>query len=309
MVNKNFAVGLFVVAALAAFVGGTVWLTGKQGSEPSVGYSIFFAKDVGGLMLGGPVFYLGVEVGTLTAMKIIPGSTARVRVDIEVLNSVPIDSGTYASIAFQGITGVAVIKLAAEPGTHAPLEKGGDSPFPVIEARDTGLSALLDNAPLIAERLDAVLVGINKFLSEENQVYINSILGDFAALSHALAEEKDSIHELPVLLKQALKALNETLAQINAMAEKLDPGLDSTVANLEQATASLAKMSARMEAWTAANDDEMNAFMGAGLGQLPGLIEDAHTTLREAKKLLKELRDDPSRLMYQRKEDHVELEH
>ncbi len=162
-------------------------------------------------MLGGPVFYLGVEVGTLTAMKIIPGDTMRVRVDVEVLKSVPIDSGTYASIAFQGITGVAVIKLAADPGPHAPLEKGKDGPFPVIEVRDTGLSALLDNAPLIVERLDSVLVDINKFLNEENQAYITSILGDFAAFSHALAEEKDSIHELPVLLKQALEELNGTL--------------------------------------------------------------------------------------------------
>ncbi len=93
------------------------------------------------------------------------------------------------------------------------------------------------------------------------------------------------------------------------MAEKIDPGLDSTIANLDQATASLAKMSARMEGWTAANDDAMNAFMGEGLGQLPALIEDAQTTLREAKKLLQELRDDPSILIYQRKEDNVELEH
>ena len=121
MINKNFAVGLFVATALAAFVTATIWLTGKQGSEPTVSYSIFFEKDVGGLMLGGPVFYLGVEVGTVTAMNIIPGNPMRVRVDTRVVKSAPIDSGTYASLAFQGITGVAVIKLYAEPGVHELL--------------------------------------------------------------------------------------------------------------------------------------------------------------------------------------------
>lgn len=308
MVNRNFAVGLFVAAALAAFVGGTIWLTGKQGSEPTAGYSIFFEKDVSGLMLGGPVYYLGVDVGTLTAMKIVPGDTMRVRVDIKILKSVPIDTGTYASIAFQGITGVAVIKLAADPGPHPPLEKGEGSPYPVIQARDIGLTALLENAPGIIDRLDSVLVDINKFLSEENQTHISNMLGDLATFSHALAEEKDFIHELPPKLNQSIDELNEALARINSMASKLDPGLESSLANLDKTMDNLAQISARMETWTAANDEAMNAFMGDGLGQFPSLVAEARATLAEARKLLKTLREDPSQLIYQREEDSIEPE-
>jgi len=309
VVNRNFAVGLFVAAALAAFIVGTVWLTGNRASEPTVNYSIFFDDDVGGLMLGGPVYFLGVEVGTLTEMKIVTGEVMRVRVDIEILKSVPIDQGTYAGIAFQGITGVAVIKLAADPGPHAPLEKGGDSPYPVIQVRETGLTALLENAPVIVDRLDSVLVDINKFLSEENQAHIASMLGDLATFSHALAEEKDFIRELPPKLRQSVEELNQTLARINNMAEKLDPGLDSAIANLETTMANLAQVSARLEAWTAANDDAMNAFMGDGLGEIPALVAEAHETLAEARKLIRELREDPSKLIYERREDSVELEH
>lgn len=309
MINRNFAVGLFVAAALAAFVGGTIWLTGKQGSEPRAGYSIFFEKDVSGLMLGGPVYYLGVDVGTLTAMNIVPGNTTRVRVDIKVLKSTPIDQGTYASIAFQGITGVAVIKLAADPGPHAPLQQGADSPYPVIQVRETGLTALLDNAPLIIDRLDAVLVDINKFLSDENQAYITSMLGDLATFSHALAEEKDFIRALPPRLMQSVEALNQTLARIDSMAAKLDPGLDAAVADLEKTMANLAQATARLEAWTAANDGAMNDFLGDGLGQFPALVTEAHETLEEARKLLKDLRDDPSKLFYERREESVKMEH
>lgn len=308
MVNRNFSVGLFVAAALVAFVVATVWLTGKQGSEPSVSYSIFFEKDVGGLMLGGPVFYLGVEVGTLTAMKIVPGNPMRVRVDVEVLKSVPIDAGTYAGIAFQGITGVAVIKLNADPGEHGPAQKDPDSPYPTIASRDTGFSALLEKAPLIVERLDSVLVEINNVLSEENQAYITKMLSDIAAVSGSLAAEKDVIGELPGLLRQTVTQLNGTLEQLHGMAEGLEPGLEATIANLESATASLAAMSARMEQWTAVSDSEMRAFMGDGLGQFPALMEDARATLREAESLLKDLRDDPSKLIYQRRQDGVELE-
>jgi len=307
--NKvNFIVGLFVAVALVVFVGATLWLTGKQGSEPTVGYSMFFEKDVGGLMLGGPVFYLGVEVGTVTAMNIIPGNPMRVRIDAEVLKSAPIDTGTYASLAFQGITGVAVIKLYAEPGVHDPLQVGKDSKYPVIVVRDTGFSALLAMAPDIVERLNSVLLRIDDVLGEENQAFVSSILGDLASVSKTLAAEKVFISELPVLLKSTIEELNNSIRRINSMAEKLEPGLDSTIDNLEQATDKLAKMSARMEAWTAVNDNEMNAFMEDGLGQFPALVSDARATLREIEKLVKDLREDPSQLIYKPSEDAVEVE-
>ncbi|MDX2416468.1 MAG: MlaD family protein [Xanthomonadales bacterium] len=308
MNNKNFAVGLFVAVALTIFVGATIWLTGRQGSEPTLEYSMFFEKDVGGLMLGGPVFYLGVEVGTVTSMNIVPGNPMRVRVDIEVLKSAPVNAGSFASLAFQGITGVAVIKLKADPGLHETLQIGEDSRFPVITVRDSGFSALLDMAPTIAEKLDSVLQSINEIMGEENRELVSRILDDMASVTETLAAEKDFISELPGLLRGTINELDTTIVQIKSTVEKLEPGMESTLANLEQATASLAKMSARIETWTATNDKEMNAFMADGLGQFPALVSDARATLREVEKLVKDLREDPSKLIYQPQEDTVEVE-
>jgi phospholipid/cholesterol/gamma-HCH transport system substrate-binding protein len=308
MSNKNFAVGLFVAVALAGFVAATIWLTGRQGSEPTVNYSMFFEKDVGGLMLGGPVFYLGVEVGTVTAMNIIPGNPMRVRVDARVIKSAPVDSGTFASLAFQGITGVAVIKLYADPGVHEPLQVGEDSPYPLIRVRDTGFSALLAKAPEIIEELDSVLVQLNHVLGEENRQMVSGMLGDIASVTNELAGQKETIGELPVLLKSSLLEINSTLEQLKSMATSVKPDLVSTGGNLERATADLAKLSARMEEWTAANDSEMNAFMADGLGQFPALVTDARATLREIEKLAKDLRENPSKLIYQQRDEAVEVE-
>jgi phospholipid/cholesterol/gamma-HCH transport system substrate-binding protein len=308
MNNKNFAVGMFVAAALAVFVVATLWLTGKQGSEPTVNYSMFFEKDVGGLMLGGPVFYLGVEVGAVTAMDIVPGNPMRVRVDAEVLKSTPIDAGTYASLAFQGITGVAVIKLYADPGVHDALQITGESGFPVIVIRDTGFSALLSKAPSIFEELDAALVQINQVLGEENRELINAVLVDFASVTNELAAQKKTIGELPGLLKTSLQQIDSSLAQLKSMAVKMEPGLIATVANLEEVTENLVKMSARLEQWTATNDADVNAFMAEGLGEVPALVKEAQITLREVRKLVKELRKDPSALIYKPNERTKEVE-
>lgn len=308
MGNKNFVVGLFVAVALAVFVFTTIWLTGKKGTEPTVYYSMYFEKDVGGLMLGGPVFYLGVEVGTVIGMTIIPGDPMRVRVDAEVLESAPVDAGTYASLAFQGITGVAVVKLYADPGVHAPLARGVDDGFPVIAVRDTGFSALLSRAPTIVERLDSVLVQINQILGEENQQFVRETLADLSTISGALAEKEESISDVPVKLNMAMTELHESLVLIKSMAKDLEPGLSSTVTNISNASDDLARMTQRLESWAAGNDDDMNAFMEDGLGQVPALVADARDTLREIEKLVQELREDPSILIYRPREDTVGTE-
>jgi phospholipid/cholesterol/gamma-HCH transport system substrate-binding protein len=308
MRNKNFAVGLFVAVALAAFVAGTVWLTGKQGSEPMVRYSMFFAKDVGGLMLGGPVFYLGVEVGTVTAMEIIPGDPMRVRVDARLLKSAPVNTGTYASLAFQGITGIAVIKLNADPGKHEALQIDEKSKLLVIEVRDTGFSALLAKAPNIVDKLDSVLAQINAILDEENREFVGNILRDISKVSGALASREEAIGEIPVLLSATIKEMNDSLVQIRSMAGNLEPGLSGIVANLDQASLDLAKITGRLEEWAAVNDTDMNAFMEDGLGQVPALVTEARATLREIEKLMKDLREDPSKLFYKPNVNTVDVE-
>lgn len=304
MRNKNFMVGLFVAIAMAAFVFTTIWLTGKQGSEPTVHYSMYFETDVSGLMLGGPVFYLGVEVGTVTAMTIIPGNPMRIRVDVEVLQTAPIDSGTYASLALQGITGVAVIRLNADPGVHEALK---NEPL-IITVRDTGFSALLSKAPGIVDKLDEVLVRINRLLGEKNQQAIAQMLADLAAVSSTLASRRDAIGELPVALNDAMTELQASLVTIKTMAGNFEPELLTVMANINRLTDDLAKVSSRLEEWTAANDSDMNAFMEDGLGQVPALVTDARSTLREIEKLVRELREDPSALIYQPRQDSVDVE-
>lgn len=306
--NKNFAVGLFVAIALAIFMVATLWLTGKQGSEPTVNYSMYFESDVSGLMLGGPVFYLGVEVGSVTAMAIIPGNPMRVRVDVEVLKSAPVNAGTYASLAFQGITGIAVIKLKADQGVHDPLKKDKDSKYPVIAVRDTGFSALLAKAPNIVDKLDSVLSQINQLLGEENREFVNTMLGDLSRVTGALASQEKAISDIPVLLKNTIEELHSGLVQLKTMAGNLEPGLTATIENLDKATASLANMTGRLETWAAANDTDMNAFMADGLGEVPALVADARATLREIEKLVKDLRKDPSKLVYKPNKDSVEVE-
>jgi phospholipid/cholesterol/gamma-HCH transport system substrate-binding protein len=308
MNSKNFAVGIFVSLALAALVSATLWLTGRQGSEPTLQYSMFFEKDVGGLMLGGPVFYLGVNVGSVTSMDIIEGNPMRVRVNAKILKSAPINAGTYASLALQGITGVAVINLSADPGEHGELVRDPDSGYPVIPVRDVGIGAMLSKAPEIFNKLDKALDQVNQLLGNENQRHIEQILNDISITTGALASSEASIASIPAMLEQTLTELQEGIQQLRALAANMEPGLEKTLSNLETVTANLVETTGRLESWTADNDAHVDAFMEEGLGNVPALVSEARAAIREFDKLVKELKEDPSRLIYKPKNNSIDPE-
>ena len=298
MINRNFIVGVFVSVSLAVILIMTLWLSGGRGAKERASYSMFFSRDVGGLMLGGPVFYLGVEVGNVSRMQIIPGDPMRVRVDIEVLESTPIDTGTHASLLYRGITGVTVINLAGDRGMNLPLKRPPDQQFPVIEVRDSGLAAMLADAPSVIHKLDQLLSSANELFGEDNRAAVAETLDNLSRVSGALAGRERDFAELPTVIRDTLLEVQTGVSELLATVETLRPGLDQTVDHLAQATGKLSDAATRLDQWMANSDGEMQEFMGDGLGQVPALISETRETLREIEKLVRSLREDPSRLIY-----------
>ena len=305
---SQLIVGVFVSVALALFVSITIWLSGRGGNEPVASYSMFFYKDVSGLMLGGPVFYLGVEVGNVTNMQIIPGDPMSIRVDIEVLDSTPVDTGTSASLMFQGITGVAVINLAGDPGMNLPLKTPPGQDFPVIEVRDAGLAALLSGAPGIMTKMNRLLDLANELMGGDNQVLVNNTLRNIESMTRTLQEQEEAFAALPESLNSTLADMREILSQLSATAGDMRPALTATMQNIEQMSTRLASLTTRLDQWAGENSADMEDFLNNGLGQVPELVSDARDALREMEKLLQELRDNPSRLVYKPVDNAVNLE-
>ncbi len=307
MRNSQLTVGVFVSVALAVFVSITIWLSGRGGNEPVANYSMFFNKDVSGLMLGGPVFYLGVEVGNVTRMQIIPGDPMSIRVDIEVLDSTPVDTGTSGSLMFQGITGVAVINLAGDPGMNLPLKTPPGLEFPVIEVRDAGLAALLSGAPGILAKVDQLLEQASALIGEDNQLLVSDTLHHIESLSRSLQEQEEAFASLPASLNKTLADMREILSRLSETAVEIGPGLSATMQNIEQMSERLASLTSRLDQWAGENSSELEDFLNNGLGQVPELVSDARDALREMEKLLQELRNDPSSLVYKPVDDPVIL--
>jgi phospholipid/cholesterol/gamma-HCH transport system substrate-binding protein len=306
--DRNFAVGLFVSIAIAAFVAFVLWLTGRSGVEELTRYSLLFQRDVSGLAVGGPVKFMGMNIGSVIQMELERNEAIEVRVDIDILASTPVDSGTYASIALQGITGVAVVNLASEPGSHGPLAKLPGQEHPVIPVRDVGIAAVLSSMPEIMNKLDHLLTQAGQLLGEENRTTISSTLDNVESLSSALAENREAFAAIPVDLRATLADLQSTIGQLDSVITELKPGLGTTLVNVEQASSHLASLTGQLDRMLSEHESDMDAFIADGLGEAPALMEKTRHALRDLEKLMAELKDDPSQLVHRPAVNELEID-
>jgi phospholipid/cholesterol/gamma-HCH transport system substrate-binding protein len=306
--DKNFAVGLFVTIAIASFIFFVVWLTGRTGSEEMSKYTLLFGKDISGLSVGSSVKYMGMNIGTVSEMTLEQKNGIRIRVVINILESTPVDHGTYSSLALQGITGVAVVNLASDPGDHKPLTILAGEDYPIIPVRITGFSALLADAPEILGKMDNLLTQAGKILGEENQAAISGLLSNIENVTASLAEEKEIIGAIPENLNQTITEIKSTVVQLQDMLSQLQPGLNSTVENANKSVENLASLTGRMDQLLLEHEEDLGRFMEEGLASVPDLMNEARRALRDLEKLVQELQANPSQIIYRQTDNSVEME-
>lgn len=306
--DRNFSVGLFVTIAIASFVIFVIWLTGRSGAEEMSRYTLKFSRDVSGLAVGGPVKYMGMSVGSVIHMDLETGHGVRVRVDIEILTSTPVNQGTYASLALQGITGVAVVNLASETGEHAALPDPPRGQYPEIPVRDVGFAAMLSSAPEIITKLDSLLSQAGELLGEDNRNKISGALENVETLTASLAGSSDTLASLPQELSDTLGGIQATVGDLRATIGQVQPDLNATLANINRSSENLVSLTSRFDAMLRDNEGDLERFMQDGLGEAPALLRESRETLRDLEKLVTELKDDPSQLIHRPPNDVLEMD-
>jgi phospholipid/cholesterol/gamma-HCH transport system substrate-binding protein len=224
------AITLFLVALLAAF---TVWLS-RAGEGGKKEYDIFFQQSVNGLAKGSGVSFSGVPVGEIQSIELWEPDPEFVRVRITIKDSVPVLLGTTATINGVGFTGVSEIQLdGAVKGAPALVcpeanpKSACPTGVPVIPTKPGALGELLNNAPLLLERLSALTERLTNILSDKNQQSIEQILDNVENLSGTLATQapdlRATIQESRIALQKAGLAADE----ITKMAGTTNKLLDS----------------------------------------------------------------------------------
>src|ERR1700744_1929002 len=155
MENKSHALaaGVFVIGLVAVLVALVVWLT-RDATGRNI-YELSTRDAVSGLQPQGMVRYRGIAVGKVTSIDFDPKQRGNVRVLISVDQRVPLTPSPFATLSYQGVTGLAFIAPDDKGESTVALVPDNDDP-PRIPLKPSLLSQLQDRGEFILGRVEEV---------------------------------------------------------------------------------------------------------------------------------------------------------
>jgi phospholipid/cholesterol/gamma-HCH transport system substrate-binding protein len=272
-------VGAVTVALLAGVLLFIVWLAGLSGKTNKC-YDIYFPA-VGGIAKGSNVSFSGVPVGQVTKISLLPNRPEFVWVRIEVDQQTPVLEGTSAQIKSVSLAGANEIQLDGAQRGRPPITHLGPQGCPVIPASSSGLSALLNSAPELLERIQRLTERLTELLSDKNQDAIADILENIDTTTKVLAqrapEMADAVTDVRIAAHNAgIAAGNIATLSDNTNRLVTEQGrpaaqdLRKAIASVQQAT------------------DNLNAMISDAR---PGVQNFTKSTLPETNRLVHDLRD------------------
>jgi phospholipid/cholesterol/gamma-HCH transport system substrate-binding protein len=230
MENKSHAIaaGIFVVAVAALLIALAAWLA-RDTTEQRV-FELSSREGVTGLQPQAGVRYKGVSVGRVTAIELDSKVPGNVLVRIAVNDAAPITTSTFATLGFQGVTGLAFIQLDDTGESTQAVTRTGDA-LPRIPLRASLVSRLTDQGAQLLGHLEQASQRMNALLAPENQKNLMgaiSNMGQAAAHASQLAQRVEQAN-LPQLIQEGSVVLNkmkETSERLGASGDAVKKSSD-----------------------------------------------------------------------------------
>jgi phospholipid/cholesterol/gamma-HCH transport system substrate-binding protein len=299
MENKSHAIaaGIFVVVVTALLAGMAVWLT--RDTALRLTYELSTRDAVTGLQPQAGVRYKGVSVGKVSFIGLDPASPGQVLVRIAVDAQAPITHSTFATLGFQGVTGLAFVQLDDSGESSQPLVATGDQ-LPRIPLRAGLMSRLTEQGTNLVGQLDQASQRINQLLAPDNQKSLMGAIGNMgqaaAQLSQLtqradqvlLAPTQDGRPGLPTLMLQA----GDTFKSMQTASERLGASADA----VKTSAAEFKRLSARMNE-VGGTLDKISQGVDAMVPSMNRTADQAVRTVRQVGRAVDAVNDNPQSLL------------
>ncbi|GAC1321396.1 MAG: MlaD family protein [Collimonas sp.] len=259
MENKAHALiaGLFTVALLIAALFGVMWFNSDKVER--IPYEIATKLSVPGLNPQADVRYRGLDAGKVEEIAFDPKSPGQILIKIKINPDTPMTQSTYATLGYQGVTGIAYIQLDDDGSKPLKLQSSKQH-LARIELRPSLFDNLQTKGAVILSRANEMVDKLNGLLDAENQ---KTMLKAFSDVSQTAVEYRGipqqlqpTLRQLPVLTGQ----LNQALASITALSNNMTvlsknlnalttslQGPDGAVANLGSAVQNIGSVANGVE--------------------------------------------------------------
>lgn len=304
MENKAHALaaGAFVMAVAALLVALAWWLSREGGVRQN--YELSSSSAVTGLSLQAAVRFKGVPVGKVTSISFDTKTAGNVLVRIAVDSSAPVTRSTFATLGYQGVTGIAHVQLDDSGASKEPLVSLDSDP-PRIPLRPSLMGRITDQGAQVLAQVEEASRRINKLLAPENQqVLIGAIsnAGEAAQGFRQLSADLRTLLAAPpgvarVSVPELLQTTRGTLQSLQATSGETR----QTVAEVGQAVKRLNEKGGAVDKLAEGVDA---LAQGAGtlnattLPRLHRMSDDATRAVRQVGRTAGSLGENPQSLLY-----------
>lgn len=283
--------GLFTIALLVAAVLAGLWFNRDRSER--VPYEIVTNQSIPGLNPQAVVRYRGLEVGRVDDILFDPTVTGRILVKLMVDAGSPITTTTFASLGYQGVTGIAFV-LLDDDRTGSPLLRTDPKHPARIPLRPGLLDQLEKRGLAILEKTEKITASIDKLMSPENQ---QTIIGAFDNIGKAAA----AYGAIPQRLEPTLARLPALTGKIEDLAtsatstvrnfDRLATGLQAPDGPIARLNTTVDRVGSSLEGVT--SDLELQT-----LPHVTAMTDEAKTSLRAVKRTATSLSDRPQSLLF-----------
>ena len=206
MENKAHALaaGIFVLLIGGLVVALAMWLTRDSGVKHF--YEMSTREAVSGLQPQAAVRYRGIDIGKVVHIGFDPQATGNALVRIAVDDRAPITRSTYATLGYQGVTGLAYVQLDDDGESKEPLVGNADGlpripmrPGTLSKITDRGLAIMAEAEQTMAQARET-MVRITALLSPENQTAIVATVTDLGAAAQGISRAADGFDKVAFLM-------------------------------------------------------------------------------------------------------------
>ena len=297
MENKAHAMaaGIFVALLTALVLGLAAWLTRETGVRDP--YEISTKETVTGLQEQAPVRFRGIDVGKVKRIGFDPKQTGNVLIRLDVDRDTPLTTKTYATLSYQGVTGLAFIQLL-DDGQPAPRLAPNDDVPPRIPMHPGLIQRLEEKGEVILERVQEVTERVNTLLGDPNQKRIASAL---ESIDRAAASTNQLVTSLTATVKQRLDpAIAETTVTLRKAQGAIDQ-VGAAASQFGQAAQRLNAPGGALDRVGEGTDAIAHAAETLSVSTLPRInraTEEATRTMRSLDRAINELTENPQMLIY-----------
>lgn len=295
MENKSYAflAGVFTIGLAILVLFAIFWFSSDHAVR--VPYDLITRTTVNGLGPQADVKYRGLEVGKVVSIRFDPAVPGQIIVRISVNQDTPITTTTYATLGFQGVTGIGYVQLddttAQEGGSPSPHLRTSSKSVARITMRAGFFEELEKRGDGLLTQLETIMGSLTDMFQADNRRELMGAIGSVHKTADDVAQLAGSLEPAVRQLPQLTNNLNATLASTRRLTQELANPDGTVLRTVDRVGRDL----------QGAADSLQSAVGGVSQDTLPqinGLARDARQTMRSIDRAASQFNDSPRSVLF-----------